>query len=290
MNEIVGIFLVKNEDFFIAWSLMNVVSFCDRIIVLDNESTDRTREILNEIKNQHDHVDLIDVKNANDTQKYLSKYFGTETWVLGVDGDEIHDPIGLARLRSRIQSGEFDQFWSVASSYLHVTKVSFRDSLVSGFTSPPAKVGLKLYNFSSIDNWNSRWRKRERLHGKGLVFRDGYSRQHTYRFSHEENWDEADFRCLHLCFLQRSSTDNERMYASKYSSRKNPAESKRFRRLTRKIGQVRSNGIDYRRKRYARGNIATFQLRGFNQPDQFYSVDPACNQVMAYLENTMIKL
>ena len=29
MNQIVGVFLVKNEEYFIAWSLMNVLEFCD---------------------------------------------------------------------------------------------------------------------------------------------------------------------------------------------------------------------------------------------------------------------
>ena len=283
MNQIVGVFLVKNEEHFIAWSLMNVVKFCDQIIVLDNLSTDRTREIVENVADQLDHIELIEVKDANNTQKYLEKYFGSRTWVLGVDGDEIHDPIGLAQMRNRIKSGEFDQFWSVSSRYLHVTEFDFAGSIVRGYPSPPAKAGLKLYNFNAIDNWQSKWRKRERLHGKGLVFRDGFSKQKTYSFPRETQWDTADFRCLHLCFLQRSSQDNNNISLNKLSGRRNPGESRILRRFTRKIEQLNPNSSDYRKKRYARGTVDSFDLSGFGQPDDFRSVDSKCDEVMDYL-------
>ena len=290
MSRIVGIFLVRDEEYFIAWSLKNVVNFCDRIIVLDNESVDRTAQIVNKIREEHSHIELIKVANANNTQKYLKNYFGTETWVLGVDGDEIHDPAGLARMRNRIKSGEFDDYWSISSRYLHVTNVDLKNSLVSGFTSPPAKAGLKLFNFNAIDNWDSKWRKRERLHGKGLVFRNGYSKDHTYRFSHEISWDCSDFRCLHLCFFRRSPLDNLAFTVHKNSSRKNPAESRRLRVITRKLGQIGSCSNDYRKKRYARGNIATFCLNDFNRPADFKSVDSEHEQVMAYLERVEVEI
>ena len=222
MNQIVGIFLVRNEEHFIAWSLMNAVNFCDHIIVLDNLSTDRTREIVDNIAGLHRHIEVIDVRNANNTQTYLERYFGSRTWVLGIDGDEIHDPIGLARMRTRIQSGEFDHLWSMASRYLHVTEFDFNDLIVRGYPSPPAKAGLKLYNFNAIDSWQSKWRRRERLHGKGLVFREGYSKQNSYSFSRETTWDAADFRCLHLCFLQRSSQDKTNTSSGILSTRKTP--------------------------------------------------------------------
>ena len=284
MSQIIGIFLVKNEENFMAWSLMNVVNFCDQILVLDNFSIDRTKEIINNIADLHDHIELIEVKNANNTQKYLKKYFGTKTWVLGVDGDEIHDPLGLIRMRNRIKSGEFDQFWSIASRYLHVTEFNFNGSSVSGYTSPPAKAGLKLYNFNAIDNWNSHWRKRERLHGKALQFRDGYSKLNSYKFSLETEWNSADFRCLHLCFLKRSSIDLQNSNLIQSAKRTNPAESKTFRRCLRTIERLKSNSSDYRKKRYARGSVATFELTNFGQPDYFRAVDSECDRVMSYLK------
>ncbi len=288
MNQIVGIFLVKNEEHFIAWSLMNAVNFCDQIIVLDNLSTDRTREIVDNVAKLHNHIEVIGVRNANNTQKFLEKYFSTPTWVLGIDGDEIHDPVGLARMRTRLQSGEFDHLWSVASRYLHVTEFDFNDSIVHGYPSPPAKAGLKLYNFNAIDNWQSKWRKRERLHGKGLVFRDGYSKQKTYSFSKERTWDDADFRCLHLCFLKRSSQDKSNISPKLLSARKNPAESRILRRFTRTIEHLNPNSSDYRKKRYARGNVQSFDLSGFGKPEDFASVDAHCDEVMAYLRSVQV--
>ncbi len=288
MNQIVGIFLIRNEEHFIAWSLMNAVNFCDHIIVLDNLSTDRTREIVDNIAGLHRHIEVIEVRNANNTQTYLERYFGSRTWVLGIDGDEIHDPIGLARMRTRIQSGEFDHLWSMASRYLHVTEFDFNDLIVRGYPSPPAKAGLKLYNFNAIDSWQSKWRRRERLHGKGLVFREGYSKQNSYSFSRETTWDAADFRCLHLCFLQRSSQDKTNTSSGILSTRKNPAESRILRRITRNIEQLNPNSSDYRKKRYARGKVESFDLNNFGKPDDFASVDAGCDQVMDYLRSVRV--
>lgn len=76
---------------------MNVLKFCDHIIVLDNLSTDRTRKIVQNITNMHDQIEMIDVRNSNNTQKHLENLLGINTWVLGVDADEFHDPIGLTK-------------------------------------------------------------------------------------------------------------------------------------------------------------------------------------------------
>ena len=42
--RIIGVCLLRNEEHFVAWSLMNIAEFCDEIIVLDNKSNDRTPE------------------------------------------------------------------------------------------------------------------------------------------------------------------------------------------------------------------------------------------------------
>ena len=49
--KIIGIILVKNEDIFIKNSIQNIIKFCDKIIILDNYSTDKTHEIIKNIKN-----------------------------------------------------------------------------------------------------------------------------------------------------------------------------------------------------------------------------------------------
>ena len=284
MSQILGIYLVKNEEYFTAWSLMNVVNFCDKIIFLDNCSNDRTGDIAKSIAAQHSHIEIIKVPNANNTQKYLQPYFGTSTWVLGVDGDEIHDPHALLRLRKRLLDGEFENYWSISSRYCHVTEFDFEQSTCKGYTQPEAKAGLKLYNFNAIDNWISKWRKRERLHGPGRKFRSGYSEDSRYEFHTVDSWDNSDFRCLHLCFFPRSSQElKTQKFLNQTPNRKNPAESRPLRRFTRAIERFHPKTQDYRTKRYALGPLRSFDIRFFKKPDDYQEFDPNCEAVMQVL-------
>ena len=59
MASIVGICLVKNEEYFITWALMNVLEFCDNILIMDNLSDDLTGEIIRCIAEEHHHIDVI---------------------------------------------------------------------------------------------------------------------------------------------------------------------------------------------------------------------------------------
>ncbi|MYG65344.1 MAG: hypothetical protein F4206_01265, partial [Gammaproteobacteria bacterium] len=277
------VMLVRNEEHFVAWSLMNVLEFCDHVLVMDNQSTDRTRRIVEGIADRHENVELTVVPDANDTQKFLKGWFGTRTWVLGLDGDEIHDPVGLSRLRGRLQSGAFDEYWAISGIYCHVAKLDFHQSRAFGYSSPPAKAGTKLFNFNAIENWMSRWRKHERLHGS-KVFRSGYSGDSVYRFSASENdekWDTADLRCLHLCFMPRTPAETESALA--HQTRKNPVETRLLRRMARKIESIRPNRMDYRQKRYARGPVIPHDIHGFGKPDDFREFDDRCDHVMDIL-------
>ncbi|MDE0309050.1 MAG: hypothetical protein OXI60_04360, partial [Acidiferrobacterales bacterium] len=152
--------------------------------------------------------------------------------------------------------------------------------------SPPCD--RESYQRFSVNENASKWRRRERLHGKGLVFRDGYSKQQTYSFSKETVWDAADFRCLHLCFFRRSSQDKTNSSSKVLSTRKNPAESRILRRITRTIEQLNPSSSDYRKKRYARGEVQSFDLSNFGKPDDFASVDSNCDEVMVYLRNFLV--
>ena len=50
--KIVGIVLVKNEDIYIERVLLNILEFCDEIIVADNISSDRTGSIIKDLQKQ----------------------------------------------------------------------------------------------------------------------------------------------------------------------------------------------------------------------------------------------
>ena len=53
------------------------------------------------ISHRFKHVRVIEVDDAYDTHKYVEPFVGKDCWVFGVDGDEIYDPDGLARLCGR---------------------------------------------------------------------------------------------------------------------------------------------------------------------------------------------
>ncbi len=45
-RQIPGLWLLRDEEHFTAWSLMKPVGLCDRVLVMDNRSRDRTPQIV----------------------------------------------------------------------------------------------------------------------------------------------------------------------------------------------------------------------------------------------------
>jgi hypothetical protein len=54
--HVVGISLVRNEDRFVRRALLNAAAFCDRLLVADHGSADRTPAILAELDRELDHL------------------------------------------------------------------------------------------------------------------------------------------------------------------------------------------------------------------------------------------
>ncbi|MDH4347155.1 MAG: hypothetical protein OEW31_12550, partial [Thermoleophilia bacterium] len=59
MARLVASVLVRNEDVFIERAIRNVAAVCDKIHVVDQESTDRTGEILRSLARELDHLDVV---------------------------------------------------------------------------------------------------------------------------------------------------------------------------------------------------------------------------------------
>ena len=85
--RVVGSVLVRNEDGYLERAIRNVAGFCDRIHVLDHQSRDRTPEILGRLAEELDHLEVERSASAEVSHRQLQPYVGTDTWVLGVDGD-----------------------------------------------------------------------------------------------------------------------------------------------------------------------------------------------------------
>jgi glycosyltransferase involved in cell wall biosynthesis len=205
--RIVGISLVRNEDLFVETAVSNAATFCDQLYIADHGSTDGTSRIVHALARDRPNIHLRTVRHPAESQDLIRHLAGSRTWIFGVDGDEIYEPDRLARLRGRILSGDFDKCWMVFGNVLHVTKLDDRRRTASGHLAPPCRSMTKLYNFNAIEEWKGY--TPERLHGGTIRFRAGYSRDHRRMLHEEVSWHEAEFRCLHLCFLKRSSRDRE---------------------------------------------------------------------------------
>jgi hypothetical protein len=205
--QVVGIVLVRNEDLFVERAIRNVAEFCDRIHAVDHVSTDRTWAILRALEREYDHLDSRRVHHAGKSHELIERYAGTNTWVFGVDGDELYDPRRLRDFRRDLQGGAFDGVFKVASNVLNCTELDPKRRTAAGYLSPPSRSITKLYNFAAIESWAGDGA--ERLHGGSITFRDGYDERAVDNIGERLSWDETPLRCLHVCFLRRSTVDPE---------------------------------------------------------------------------------
>lgn len=205
--KVVGIVLVRNEDLFVEQAIRNVAEFCDRIYAVDHVSTDGTWEILLALEREYDHLDVRRVHHARESHRLVEPYAGTNTWIFGVDGDELYDPARLESFRAELLRGAHADAFKVAANVLNCVELDPRSGTASGHLSPPSRSITKLYNFNAIDAWVGD--DSERLHGGRMSFRPGYDEHSVENIGETVSWEETPLRCLHLCFLRRSTADSE---------------------------------------------------------------------------------
>lgn len=207
MRSIVGIVLVRNEDLHVRRAVLNVLDFCDILILADNGSTDGTTEILQELAARSPekcrYHRLTDPSQSHDL---VSTYAGQPVWIFAVDGDEIYDSERLAAFRPRLLAGEYDSAWMLVGNALHCTALDSSRCLAEGHLAPPSRSITKLHNFAAISSWTGD--TPERLHGGDIIFRPGFDHASKRNLHLEADWDHSLLRCLHLCFLRRSSSES----------------------------------------------------------------------------------
>ncbi|MBI2085870.1 glycosyltransferase [Candidatus Daviesbacteria bacterium] len=100
--------IVNNEENFIWFSIMSVVDFVDKVLVWDSGSTDKTVEIINEIKKIKGNK--IELKEVGNVDKYQFTKMRQEMldesacdWVLILDGDEIWWEDSIKKIVKEIQ-------------------------------------------------------------------------------------------------------------------------------------------------------------------------------------------
>ena len=268
MTQIVGSVLVRNEDVFVEQAIRNVVAFCDRIHVVDHLSDDSTWEILQSLAGEFSHVDAQRSRNSAVAHRLLAPYAGTETWVFGVDGDELYDPQGLARLRADLLTGAHSDVFRLKAHVLNCDDLDTAADTASGWLAPPSRPVTKLFNFGAVESWPE---SPDPLQSGDAVFRPGYHWEARRDLADGTTWETDPLRCLHVCFLRRSSRDAED------GTRKNLDESRRFdrgplgslKRLVRPprpaahIAELERQGKDWKREWYARGERVTVDATPF---------------------------
>lgn len=270
-NRIIGIVLVRNEEHFVSWSIRSVVGFCDELIVLDNLSTDRTGAELAALARAHPNIVVHPCEDATRSHDYVEDYAGRPVWVFGVDGDEVYDAAGLARLRPRVLNGEFDHVWRMDGHVLHATRVDVENGVAEGYATPEAVTLTKFYNFGALESW--REAHMQRLHGKGMVYREGFTGSEA-RSELDQPWDTADFRCLHLCFFPRSSADSVRP-----AKRANPGRlaARGLRKLHLELKNFAarpfSKDVSSKLRKYARGPVVQRDISAFGRPSDHADVN-----------------
>ncbi len=213
--KIIGVTLIRNEDIYIEDVLKNILDFCDEIIVLDNNSTDDTFSIVSNLATQYSKIKIYKIDDPLSTHAYVEPYVGTDSWVFAVDGDELYDPIGLVEIRQNILAGEYSDVFQFRANFINVNKIDQEEQKACGYNG----TATKGHNMSLLEQWHED--KEERLHGKNMVFKPEVKNKIVLKQLLYENWEISKFRCLHLCFMKRSSKD------TKFASRFIPAENKR---------------------------------------------------------------
>jgi hypothetical protein len=260
LPRIVGIFLVRDEDVFFERAVRSVLDFCDRVLIADNQSRDRTWEIATRLAGLDGRLECHSIHQTGDSHTLVQRYAGTRTWVFGVDGDEIYDPGGLARLRRDLLAGAYDRWWTLFGNVLNCIALDPDRRQARGYLAPPCRSMTKLYNFAAISGWDGPCV--ERMLGGTPHFRPGFDASLRLNLHEQWSWEDSAFRCLHTCFLRRSSRDPAE------GPRLNPVELQARGFLERVgLGFLRRRPSDasesWKHEKYMRGDLVTKDVSAF---------------------------
>lgn len=266
--QVVGVFLVHNEDVFVERAMRNVAAFCDRIFAVDHLSTDGTPEILRRLAGELDHLSLQRSSDAADSHRVLEPYAGTATWALGVDGDELYEPGALNELREELESGAHDDVFRLKGHVLNCDELDEAGGVAAGYLAPPSRPVTKLFNLAAMESWTGCL---ERLHDGAAVFRPGFDWDALRYRSDDADWSTDPLRMVHVCFLRRSSADADdtprKGLPETGAWRRGPSgvldRLRRRRHLDPRIKEYNRSGTSWKQEWYARGPRVTVDARPF---------------------------
>ena len=195
------------------------------------------------------------IQHPREAAILLEPYYGTNTWIFGVDGDEIYDPHGLCIMRERIMNGDFEGDWCIFGNVLNVVSISLERKTARGYLAPPSRSMTKLYNFQMIEDWRD---CPERFLGGEIKFKDGYHAGLRRQLHAEVSWEQSYFRCLHMAFMKRSTRQKFRFSKTRlnpdeinYINAQASRALKMIRALQLWVSQL--TGRDWKSQKYRRG-------------------------------------
>ena len=268
--QVVGVSLVRNEDRFIRRALLNVADFCDHLFVADHLSNDHTPALLGELVRELDHLEVRRVRDAAQSHAFVERFVDSDTWVLSVDGDELYDPAGLQRLRAALEDGEYADVFRIRPAGLHCDALHEETGTAAGYLSPPSRPLVGLFNLAVVESWRNV--RRERLHGGEVVFRPGFDWESWRHLGMDEGWEASAFRCLHACFLRRSSKDDQelpdggRPNLNETGAHRRGPRGRAERLARRALGRLPVNAAEHsawKAEKYRRGDRVTVDASPF---------------------------
>jgi len=227
-------------------------------------SSDQTATRIRAVQEEIPSISYHSIRRTSKSHDLIKKYCGDNVWIFAVDGDELYDPDGLTKLRKAIMQGDYDNCWMIFGNVLNCVEVDFKEKIAKGFLAPPCRSMTKLYNFAAIDDWSGYCS--ERLHGGEITFRVGFSQSDRLYMYKDVQWQDSCFRCLHLCFIPRSS--NEQDCSGDLVIRKNIADRLSESLLTRFLSWGKQfMGVEqkssWKREKYMRGELVMKDISSF---------------------------
>jgi len=97
--KIIGLMRVRNEARWIERSVRSILPACDRILVMDDHSTDGTPELLQSIDGVEVLPNPFTGLDETRDKNWLLDQARKADWVVFIDGDEVLEPTGAGRLK-----------------------------------------------------------------------------------------------------------------------------------------------------------------------------------------------
>jgi hypothetical protein len=194
--------IVKNEENFVWYAIRSVIDFVDEIIVWDQESSDKTIELIKTIESPKIYFKKV-TEEVHDLREIMLEETNAD-WIFILDGDEIWYEEGIKKLQSTINKLQDKKNCVVVPNYMLIGDIfHYQEELAGRY-----KIGEKKghYNIRAV-------RKTLGLHVEGIYPNEAYVTKEGIKVQ-DLNRERVLFLktpYLHASFLKRSSKDNKKL-------------------------------------------------------------------------------